>query len=387
MTTRTVRRRRAFALVTAAACLALPACSAGRGSASAPSPDEWASAATGPEVPLVPTRTSAEGSADEPTTATPAATPGGGLTIALAGDSNAEGQAGRFVAEGLGGLGRVLGGADVAIVNLETAIAADRAGLRPQPKTFTFLTDGRYLDALTKQGVDAVTAANNHGLDYGREGLARTLQARSDARPTIVGIGGDDAEAWRPWTTTVRGRQVVLFGASDVLDDGFDWAAGPGRPGMALVKSDADLTRMVDAVRGARAAGPGDVIVVYLHAGVERQTCPTDRQHRLARDLAAAGADVVAMSHAHVLGPATRVGRTAVAYGLGNFIFASRREEQRRTGVLLLSVPPVGGGAPAAQWRPGRIDGGLPRALSGAEAEAATRRWVGLAAQCGVNAS
>lgn len=373
------RARTAVATIAVGVCLVVSACAAGSGgtAAPAPAPAEWESASSAPEVALTPTT---QGSpAPEGT--------GGGLTIALAGDSNAEGQAGRFLDEGLGDTGRMLAGADVAVVNLETAIADDRSGLRSEPKTFTFLAGGRYLDRLREEGVDAVTAANNHGLDYGREGLARTLAARSGSRPSVVGIGADEAEARRPWSTDVRGRKVVLFGASDVLDDGFDWAAGPGRPGMAFVKSDADLTALTDAVRAARRAGPGDVIVVYLHAGVERQTCPTDRQRRLARDVAAAGADVVAMSHAHVLGPATRLGRSTVAYGLGNFVFASRRDEQRRSGVLVLSVPPVGGGAPTAQWRPARIDGGLPRALTGEQAQAATRRWAGLAAQCGVASS
>ena len=91
--------------------------------------------------------------------------------------------------------------------------------------------------------------------------------------------------------------------------------------------------------------------MVYLHAGVERRVCPTSRQQQLARDLAADGATVVAMSHAHVLQPFTTIGSTAVAYGLGNFVFAARSPGTSTTGVLDLEVPPTG--APRATWAPG----------------------------------
>ena len=76
----------------------------------------------------------------------------------------------------------MLKGADVAFLNLETVLADSRTGLAPQPKTYTFLAPTRLLDVLHRSGVDAVTVANNHGLDYGRAGLTRTLAARGAGR-------------------------------------------------------------------------------------------------------------------------------------------------------------------------------------------------------------
>ena len=50
-----------------------------------------------------------------------------------------------------------------------------------QPKAYNFVAPTRLLDVLRHAGVDVVTVANNHGLDYGQLGLARTLAARSTA--------------------------------------------------------------------------------------------------------------------------------------------------------------------------------------------------------------
>ncbi len=134
----------------------------------------------------------------------------GAITIAFGGDSNVEGSAGSVLSRGMGKTGEVLKAADVALVNLETAVADNRSGLVGQPKQFTFLAPSAFLDLLARTGVDAVSVANNHGLDFGRLGLTRTLAARKDSRPPMIGIGADDTEAWRPWETTVKGRKVVV---------------------------------------------------------------------------------------------------------------------------------------------------------------------------------
>ena len=324
------------------------------------------------------------GASAQPTPATsdaPAQPAGNGaITIAFGGDSNVEGSAGSVLSRGMGKTGEVLKSADIALVNLETAVADNRSGLVGQPKQFTFVAPSSFLDLLARTGVDAVSVANNHGLDFGRLGLTRTLAARKDSRPPMIGIGADDTEAWRPWETTVKGRKVVVFAASDVLDAGFDWAAGSGRSGMALTKTDQEYARLRDAVRGARNRGPDDAVVVFLHAGVERVVCPTPRQKQLANDLSADGADIVAMSHAHVMQPSAIVGRTAVLYGLGNFIFSSGNPVSARSGVV--SVTLSQGQPPQIQLHPATIQGGVPVLDTGSAVAPARARWENLGKTC-----
>jgi hypothetical protein len=134
------------------------------------------------------------------------------------------------------------------------------------------------------------------------------------------------------------------------------------------------------------AAAESDTVVVFLHWGVEEQSCPSTGQRELARAVADAGADVVVGSHAHRLLGAGFLGDAYVDYGLGNFAFSPRDAEAARTGVLELQVGDAG--VTSAHWRPGRIDARtrLPHLLEGDDAAAELAHWEGLRACAGLRA-
>jgi poly-gamma-glutamate synthesis protein (capsule biosynthesis protein) len=295
------------------------------------------------------------------------------VTIAFGGDVHFEGAIRSRLADpstALAPIAPLLSGADVTMVNLESAVTlrGERAA-----KEYTFRAPAAAYAALRAAGVDVVTVANNHGMDYGVTGLRDTIAAASAARFPIVGIGLDAAAAYRPWRTTVRGQRLAFFGATHVLDDALAaaWTAGPGKPGLASAYAEA---RFLDAVRAARA--DSDTVVVYLHWGRERSQCPIERQADIARKLVAAGADVVVGSHAHVLLGGGRYGSAFVHYGLGNFVFYARGGLGAQTGVLTLTV--TGRDVDRYAWSPAVISGGVPRPLAGEEAAAAVRRWEAL---------
>ena len=78
---------------------------------------------------------------------------------------------------------------------------------------------------------------------------------------------------------------------------------------------------------------------------------------------------------AHVLQTTTTVGDTAVAYGIGNFVFGSGSSaETRASGVLTVTVP-GDAGAPTMTFDPARVTQGLPVLLEGAERERALQTW------------
>jgi poly-gamma-glutamate capsule biosynthesis protein CapA/YwtB (metallophosphatase superfamily) len=312
----------------------------------------------------------------------PPAGPGLATTVRLAfgGDTNTANSAGRVLTAGMGSAAAVLAKADLAMVNIETALADDRSGLVPEPKSFNFVAPTRLLDIVGKAGVDVVTVANNHGLDFGQVGLKRTLAARSASRPHLIGAGTDFAAAFTPYRTTVRGRGVMFLAATDVLDAGLPWEATATRPGLASIKSKAGYAALRGAVRSDRTAHPDDVIAVYLHAGVELNVCPTSRQRQVAADLASDGASAVLMSHAHVVQPGAVIHDTAVAYGLGNFVFAAQSAATAQTGVMEIDVPPTG--PPTQLWHPGRISGGIPTIFSGSAAGQAQASWKALGSGC-----
>jgi poly-gamma-glutamate capsule biosynthesis protein CapA/YwtB (metallophosphatase superfamily) len=112
---------------------------------------------------------------------------------------------------------------------------------------------------------------------------------------------------------------------------------------------------------------------VYVHWGVELESCPTAVQRKLAHQLVAAGADVIVGSHAHVLLGGGRLGPSVVDYGLGNFAFYATREETTRSGVLFVTM--TGRHVDAYRWAPARIVDGVPNPLGGSERSAALDSW------------
>lgn len=288
------------------------------------------------------------------------------LTLAVAGDVHFAGSsAAALDPGGLDAIAPVLSSADVAVVNLETAVT-DRG--TPAGKQYTFRAPASGLAALEAAGVDAVGMANNHSLDYGQEGLADTLAAGTAQGLPLIGIGADADAAFAPWTTTVRGHRLAVLDATQVLDGSLAaaWTATDTWGGLASVKTAAGRDRLVAAVRTARAEA--DSVVVFLHWGKELDDCPLDDQETLAGDLVAAGADAVVGSHAHRLlggGWLSAGDRTGyVDYGLGNFVFYATKEVTVQTGVLVLTLPGTGG-VSAATWNPARIRSGVPVPLTG----------------------
>ncbi len=261
---------------------------------------------------------------------------------------------------------------DIAMVNLETAVTGRG---QPAPKAYTFRAPARAFAALKAGGVDVVTLANNHGLDYGLVGMRDTLSAAKRAGVAVVGAGRNAKQAYAPYRATVNGQRIAIIGATQVLDDHLiaEWTAGPGKPGLASAKKEA---RLAAAVRTARATS--DTVVVYVHWGLELDSCATASQRALARLLVDAGADIVVGSHAHVLLGAGRLGQAFVAYGLGNFVFYAFRESTSQTGVLEITV--TGRRIDRYRWTPARISSGIPSPLHGAARAEARRAWNGLRA-------
>jgi poly-gamma-glutamate synthesis protein (capsule biosynthesis protein) len=264
----------------------------------------------------------------------------------------------------------VLKRADIAVVNLETAVT-DRG--TPAPKAYTFRAPASAFSALTAGGVDVASVANNHGMDFGTVGLIDTLKAGKGAGLPVIGAGWNDTQAYRPFRRTVNGQRIAVIGATQVLDDHLisAWTAGPGKMGLASAK---DEDRLVRAVRDARKTS--DTVVVFLHWGLELSSCPTGVQTALAQKLSAAGADVIVGSHAHVLVGAGRLGKALVGYGLGNFVFYANRDVTTQSGVLEVTV--TGRRVDGYRWVPARISGGIPYPLSGADAAQARASWQGL---------
>lgn len=308
------------------------------------------------------------------TTVPPGTATGEPITLAFAGDVNYESPSRDALladpASRLRPVEPILAGADLAIVNLETAITERGA---PVNKEFTFRAPPSVLDGLAANGVDVVSMANNHGLDFGSEGLLDSIAAKRAAPIAVIGIGSDEDEAFAPHIAEVKGQRVAVITATQVLDSSLveAWTATEDKAGLASAKR---VDRLVEEVERARILA--DTVVVFLHWGMERETCPTDDQQKLALRLVAAGADVIVGAHAHRVLGGGRMGQAVVHYGLGNFAFFSASPEAATTGVF--TVTARGRRIDEYRWQPGVIRDRVPFLLEGEAALTATDAWNGL---------
>ncbi|MGI5268482.1 CapA family protein [Nonomuraea sp. CA-218870] len=339
-----------------------------------------ACSAFGSETPERQRQAAATTSAEPTAPATPEREP---YTIAFGGDVHFEGFLRARLDNprtALGPIASVLRKADLAMINLETAITT---GGTPAPgKQYTFRAPASAITALKAAGVDVASMANNHGMDYMETGLADSLAAVKKARFPMVGIGADEAQAYKPFRKTVNGNRVAIIGATQVLDAEFidSWTATPDKGGLASAKNEA---RLIRAVRQARKSS--DTVIVHLHWGTEMQKCPNPAQLSLAPKLVKAGADVVVGGHAHILLGAGYLDNAYISYGLGNFVFYnSNPATTGRTGVLTLTIN--GRKILKDRWTPATIQNGVPVPMTGAARTQAVADWKALRSCTGLAA-
>ncbi|MDQ6650435.1 MAG: CapA family protein, partial [Actinomycetota bacterium] len=317
-------------------------------------------------------------------TAAPAArtATGAPVTLAFGGDVHFEGSLRTRLADpssALASIAPALSRADLAMVNLETAVTTRGT---PAAKQYVFRAPPAAFSALKEAGVDVASMANNHGEDYGETGLRDSLDAAAAVGLPVVGIGLTEDAAFAPWRRTINGQRVAVIGATQVLDDDLAaaWTAGPDKPGLASAK---DVPRLLATVRTARASA--DTVVVYLHWGTEQVSCPTPAQRTLGSQLVAAGADVVVGSHAHLLLGGGYLDGAYVDYGLGNFVFYATTGPAIVSGVLTLTTR--GRAVTGAEWTPALLSDGVPRPLTGGAAASAVQAWSALRACAGLDAA
>jgi hypothetical protein len=226
------------------------------------------------------------------------------VRVALAGDT----MLGRGVAKELGRrpprslvseeLAEITRAADLFVLNLECCIS-ERG--EPVPKTFNFRAPPAAVETLVHLGVDCVTLANNHALDYGIDALLDTFEHLRAAGIVWAGAGEDLEAARNP--VVVEGLPVLAFS-----DHERDFVAAPSRPGIAL----ADIERSVPGWLRERAPGA----LVCPHWGPNMVQSPLPQVRGAARALREAGAALVAGTSAHVFHGV----EGNVLYDLGDFL-------------------------------------------------------------------
>jgi len=231
--------------------------------------------------------------------------------------------------------------ADLAVGNLECVISATA---QRQSHNTPLLAPVESAAVLVDAGFDVMGVANNHVFDFGDEGFRDTLRELDRAGLAYV---GESIDRRRPDRLVVRDVHAVRVGLLAWYVRGLD--------------QDKTRATVLEADRNV------DVLVVFLHWGVEGVARVLAGQRRLAHDLVDAGADIVVGAHAHVLQEQEWYRDRLIAFGLGNFVFngMATQRDTRIGGYLEVDVDGTNVRA-ARLWRVWLDDFGAPQWLDDA---------------------
>ncbi|MDH4210758.1 MAG: CapA family protein [candidate division WOR-3 bacterium] len=272
--------------------------------------------------------------------------------------------------------------AEVTVANLECPLTD--MGTPHPTKPIIFRGSPENVAGLVYAGIDVVTIANNHIIDYGLEGLQQT-QAVLDSNDIIYsGAGANSYEAYLPLFINRKGTSIAFLASSDRTGQYDNYQpylnAGFNKPGFANL-TQYDVSRQIQAVEN-----DADIIIIEMHSGDEYNPVPetfgmdrrdfdeeemyspflfipsrsdiADRHHAIDE-----GADLVVCHHVHVLQGMEVYDGKLIAHSLGDFTFDLNYPETYPSMILNAKIDNTG----FNQYRavPVYIDDYIPRRAHG----------------------
>jgi len=197
------------------------------------------------------------------------------------------------------------------IVDLECPLTLAQ---NTRPKTGPYQkAHPKTIGALKYAGISLAAMANNHIMDYNKQGVEDTLSLCNQNGIATVGIGSSIMEASKPFSIELQEKKIAIL---NYADNEF------------LSTSDGSYNcNVIDPVNGhydiANVRQDHDYVIVIIHAGNEFYYLPSPRTKKLYRYFIDQGADAIISHHAHVLSGYEIYKGKPIFYGLGNFIYDS----------------------------------------------------------------
>ena len=214
--------------------------------------------------------------------------------------------------------------ADLRVLNLEGALTDSE---KKTPKCGPSIkAPGSTAAAIKALGVDYLSLANNHVMDYGAEGYSDTCRILEENGIGYFGAGESISSVSPSVTVRAKGKTVTIYAVSETVFN----IPGEDSPGANLY----DEYRVCNELKELKPEC--DLLIVLYHGGVEYFRYPTpwirSRFHRMAD----CGADIILGQHSHCIGTPENYNGCWMLYGQGNFHFIQGNEpELTRSGLLL----------------------------------------------------
>lgn len=200
---------------------------------------------------------------------------------------------------------------DLNVVNLECAVCTSDDKV---DKTFNFKTAPKNVRSLIDANIEAVNLANNHVLDFSRQGLLETLDNLDQAGIKHVGAGRNISEASAPVILTKNNIRIGILG---MTDNEPGWAADSKRPGTRYI-SIGDTRPIVGDIQRLRSQV--DLLILTVHWGPNMQERPSGDQVAFAHQLIDHGVDIIHGHSAHIFQGIEIYRGKLIIYDAGDFI-------------------------------------------------------------------
>ncbi len=202
--------------------------------------------------------------------------------------------------------------ADLSIVNLEAPLTDHNVPIIKTGPSIKLSPDR--ISTLVDAGVDAVTLANNHILDYGGIGVKDTIELCKKNNIDVVGAGENIKEASRVLYKNVKGKKIAFINFAEN-----EWASA------THVEYGANPMDLIDNARAIKLASQSaDFVVVIIHGGHEFYRYPSPRMVKQYRFYAEQGASIIVGHHTHCASGYEIHGDVPIFYSLGNLFFPSK---------------------------------------------------------------
>ncbi len=208
------------------------------------------------------------------------------------------------------GVREIIKSVDFSLVNLESPITG--TSFRPIPKCGPNLRcSQKAVEAIKYAGFTGVTLANNHIMDYGADGMHKTVECCKAVGLDVVGVGDTLSEAASILYLENDGKKLAVI---NCCEHEFSIATDT-EPGANPINP----IRQFHQIREAKANA--DYVLVIVHGGHEHFQLPSPRMQEIYRFFIEAGADAVVNHHQHCYSGYEVYNGKPIFYGLGNFCF------------------------------------------------------------------
>ena len=207
--------------------------------------------------------------------------------------------------------------ADLSFVNLECAITSHKKESE-MIKAFYFRADPVSVDVLKQGGINYVSLANNHVLDFGDAGLSETINLLDKNNIFHAGAGKSITDASRPALLEIKGLKVTVLSFSDYPRE---WAAEKRKAGLNYISvslSDKNFSKIRQSIKDAKKQA--DIVVFSIHWGPNMRQYPPKDFVEFAHAVMDAGADIFHGHSAHVFQPIEIYNGKPIFYDCGDFI-------------------------------------------------------------------